>query len=315
MIELVIDQRRRNIGSFEVGRVLPFAKRRMVGPFIFFDHMGPVDLPRGLAREADVLPHPHIGLSSVTYLFAGEIIHRDSTGVEQAIRPGQVNWMIAGSGITHSERFEQARREGAPMHAIQTWVALPDGEEETAPAFAHYEGYDLPVHRDGGVWLRLLAGEAFGLRAAVKTHSPLFYAHVELELGARIALPREHAERAAYVVSGAVETNGRLIAATQMAVFGGGVEAVVEAASPSVLMLLGGAPVGERFIEWNLVSSSRDAHRPGKGGLAGGANEAARSGQCGVHPAAARSADERAGKKINRKFWQIASAHRWGYHL
>ena len=134
MIELVIDQRRRNIGSFEVGRVLPFAKRRMVGPFIFFDHMGPVDLPRGLARDADVLPHPDIGLSSVTYLFAGEIIHRDCTGVEQAIRPGQVNWMIAGSGITHSERFEQARREGAPMHAIQSWVALPGGEEETAPA-------------------------------------------------------------------------------------------------------------------------------------------------------------------------------------
>ena len=258
MIELVIDQRRRNIGSFEVGRVLPFAKRRMVGPFMFFDHLGPVDLPRGLAREADILPHPHIGLSTVTYLFAGEIIHRDSTGVEQAIRPGQVNWMIAGSGITHSERFEQARREGAPMHAIQSWVALPDGEEETTPAFAHHEGYDLPVHRDGGVWLRLLAGEAFGLRAAVKTHSPLFYAHVELEFGARIALPREHAERATYVVSGAVEANGRLIAATQMAVFGGGAEAVVEAASPSVLMLLGGAPVGERFMEWNFVSSSRE---------------------------------------------------------
>jgi redox-sensitive bicupin YhaK (pirin superfamily) len=191
MIELVIEQRRRNIGSFEVGRVLPFAKRRMVGPFVFFDHMGPVDLPRGLAREADILPHPHIGLSTVTYLFAGEIIHRDSTGVEQAIRPGQVNWMIAGSGITHSERFEQARREGAPLHA-------------------------------------------------------------------RIALPPEHAERAAFVVSGAVEANGRLIASTQMAVFGGGAEAVVEAASPSVLMLLGGAPVGERFIEWNFVSSSRE---------------------------------------------------------
>jgi redox-sensitive bicupin YhaK (pirin superfamily) len=178
--------------------------------------------------------------------------------VEQAIRPGQVNWMIAGSGITHSERFEQARREGAPMHAIQSWVALPDGEEETTPAFAHHEGYDLPVHRDGGVWLRLLAGEAFGLRAAVKTHSPLFYVHVELEPGARIALPPEHAERAAFVVSGAVEASGRLIAATQMAVFGGGAEAVVEAASPSVLMLLGGAPVGERFMEWNFVSSSRE---------------------------------------------------------
>src|SRR5262249_39498539 len=139
MIESIIDQRRRSIGTFQVGRVLPFTRRRMVGPFIFFDHMGPVDLPRGLARSADVLPHPHIGLSTVTYLFAGEIMHRDSTGVEQGIRPGEMNWMIAGSGITHSERFERARREGGPIHAIQSWVALPNGEEETAPAFAHHE--------------------------------------------------------------------------------------------------------------------------------------------------------------------------------
>jgi redox-sensitive bicupin YhaK (pirin superfamily) len=258
MIELLIDQRRRNIGSFEVGRVLPSAKRRMVGPFIFFDHLGPVGLPKGLAREADVRPHPHIGLSTVTYLFAGEIMHRDSTGVEQAIRPGEMNWMIAGRGITHSERFERARREGGPMHAIQTWVALPNGDEETAPAFAHHERDDLPVHRDDGVWLRLLAGEAFGLRAAVKTHSPLFYAHVGLDPGARIALPRGYAERAVYVVSGAAEADGRAIAATQMAMFGGGAEAVVKATTPSVLMLLGGSPVGERFIEWNFVSSSKE---------------------------------------------------------
>jgi redox-sensitive bicupin YhaK (pirin superfamily) len=258
MVELIINQRRRSIGSFEVGRVLPFTRRRMVGPFIFFDHMGPVDLPKGLARSADVLPHPHIGLSTVTYLFAGEIMHRDSTGVEQAIRPRGMNWMIAGSGITHSERFEQARREGGPIHAIQSWVALPNGEEETAPAFAHHEGDDLPVHRDGGVWLRLLAGEAFGLRAAVKTHSPLFYLHVELEAGARIALPREHVERAVFLVSGGAGADGRAIAATQMAVFSNDAEAVVQATESSVLMLLGGAPVGERFIEWNFVSSSRE---------------------------------------------------------
>lgn len=258
MVELVIDQRRRDLGGFEVGRVLPFPKRRMVGPFIFFDHMGPADLPKGLPREADVRPHPHIGLSTVTYLFAGEIMHRDSTGVEQAIRPGEMNWMIAGSGITHSERFEKARREGAPMHGIQSWVALPDGEEETAPAFAHHEGDDLPVHSDGGVWLRLLAGEAFGLHAAVKTHSPLFYAHLALEPGKRISMPREHAERAAYLVSGAVEADGTAIKATQMAVFGSGAEATLRATMPSVLMLLGGAPVGERFIEWNFVSSSKE---------------------------------------------------------
>src|ERR1700688_1552384 len=133
MIEMVIDQRRRSIGSFEVGRVLPSAQRRMVGPFVFFDHMGPVDLPKGLPRDVDVRPHPHIGLSTVTYLFAGEIMHRDSLGSEQAIRPGEVNWMTAGRGITHSERFERARAIGAPIHGIQAWVALPREDEETRP--------------------------------------------------------------------------------------------------------------------------------------------------------------------------------------
>ncbi len=255
---MLIDQRRRNLGSFEVGRILPYVHRRMVGPFIFFDHLGPVDFPKGLAPEADVRPHPHIGLSTVTYLFAGEIMHRDSTGVEQAIRPGEVNWMIAGRGITHSERFEQARREGGPMHAIQAWVALPNAEEETAPAFAHHGSHELPLHHDEGVWLRLLAGEAFGLRSAVKTHSPLFYAHVALEPGARMVLPHEYAERAAYVVSGAATANGRNVAATQMIVFDGGAHTVLQAKAPSVLMLLGGEPVGQRFIEWNFVSSSKE---------------------------------------------------------
>ena len=258
MIELLLNQRPRRLGSFEVGRVLPAAKRRMIGPFIFFDHMGPVDLPRGLPRNADVLPHPHIGLSTVTYLFAGEIVHRDSVGMEQAIRPGEMNWMIAGSGITHSERFERARREGGPIHAIQSWVALPNGQEEAAPAFAHHEGNDLPVHRDGGVWLRLLAGEAFGLRASVKTHSPLFYLHVTLDRGARIALPREYEERAIFLVSGSVEVDDRAIAPTQMVVFSADADAAVQATTSSVLMLLGGAPIGERFIEWNFVSSSRE---------------------------------------------------------
>src|SRR5262249_48801743 len=155
---------------------------------------------------------PHIGLSTVTYLFEGEIMHRDSTGVEQAIRPGEVNWMIAGSGITHSERFEQARRDGGPMHAVQSWVALPNDDEETMPGFAHHGTEALPVHDERGVWLRLLAGEAFGLRSAVKTHSPLFYVHVALEPGARIELPREHGERAVYLVSGAVKADGQPIA-------------------------------------------------------------------------------------------------------
>jgi redox-sensitive bicupin YhaK (pirin superfamily) len=258
LIDLILDQRSRSLGAFEVGRVLPAAKRRMIGPFIFFDHMGPVDLPQGLPRSADVLPHPHIGLSTVTYLFAGEIVHRDSVGMEQSIRPGEMNWMIAGSGITHSERFEQARREGGPIHAIQSWVALPNGHEEIDPAFAHHEENDLPVHRDGGVWLRLLAGEAFGLRAAVKTHSPLFYLHVALDSGARVALPYDYSERAIFVVSGRVEVDNRPVASTQMVVLRPRADAVVQATTPSVLMLLGGAPVGERFIEWNFVSSSRE---------------------------------------------------------
>jgi len=258
VIDLVLNQRRRDLGPFEVGRLLPAGKRRMVGPFIFFDHLGPVDLPPGLPRQADVLPHPHIGLATVTYLFAGEIVHRDSVGEEQAIRPGEVNWMIAGSGITHSERFERARREGGPLHAIQSWVALPDGEEETAPSFAHHEAGDLPVHHEAGVRLRLLAGEAFGLRAAVKTHSPLFYIHTTLDQGARIALPREHSERAIFLVSGEVEADGQAIAPTQMAVFGRDTDVVIKATTASVLMMLGGAPVGRRFIEWNFVSSSRE---------------------------------------------------------
>src|SRR4030095_13319496 len=236
MIDLVIDQRRRNLGGFEVGRVLPFAKHRMVGPFIFFDHLGPVELPKGLPREADVRPHPHIGLSTVTYLFAGEIVHRDSIGIEQKILPGEMNWMVAGRGITHSERFEQARREGGPLHGIQSWVALPDSDEETAPAFYHHASESLPVHQDGGLWLRLLAGEAFGLHAAVKTHSPLFYAHVVLDRGARIALPQEYPERAAYLISGAVDVDGSSIEATQMAVISAGASGLVHAAVPSVLM-------------------------------------------------------------------------------
>jgi hypothetical protein len=254
----LIDQRRRSLGGFEVGRVLPHAHRHMVGPFIFFDHLGPVELPKGLAREADVRPHPHIGLSTVTYLFAGEIMHRDSTGIEQAIRPGEVNWMTAGRGITHSERFERARREGGPMHAIQSWVALPDREEETAPVFAHHAAGDLPLQQQGGVWLRLLAGTAYGLRSEVKTHSPLFYLHIALEPAARIDLPREYPERAAYLVSGGVRVDGQTVEPGHMIIFERNAPAVIEAISPSVLMLLGGEPVGQRFIEWNFVSSSRE---------------------------------------------------------
>jgi redox-sensitive bicupin YhaK (pirin superfamily) len=258
MSGVVIRQRRRNLGGFEVGRVLPYASRHMVGPFIFFDHLGPVDFPKGLSREADVRPHPHIGLSTVTYLFAGEIMHRDSLGNEQPIRPAEVNWMTAGRGITHSERFERARREGGPIHAIQAWVALPEREEESAPAFGHHAGDDLPLHEEDGAQLRLLAGRAFGLASAVKTHSPLFYVHAALRPGARVELPAQYPERAAYLVSGAVSIAEQEVAPTEMIAFDGRGTLVLQAHAPSTVMLLGGEPVGPRFIEWNFVSFSKE---------------------------------------------------------
>lgn len=258
MLEHVIDQRRRDLGGFEVGRILPYAKKHMVGPFIFFDHFGPTEFPPGIPRSVDVRPHPHIGLSTVSYLFEGEIMHRDSLGVEQAIRPGEVNWMTAGKGITHSERFERARAEGGPMHGIQAWVALPERDEETDPAFAHYGVEALQEARDGGVWMRIIAGEAFGLKAAVKTHSPMFYAHLALDAGARVAMPTTYEERAVYIALGSVEADGRVYNAGQMLVFAPRADAVIRAHTASTLLAIGGDPLGERFIEWNFVSSSKE---------------------------------------------------------
>jgi hypothetical protein len=253
----VIDQRRRDLGGFEVGRVLPFTRRHMVGPFIFFDHIGPKHFSPGFPRTVDVRPHPHIGLATVTYLFAGEIMHRDSVGVVQAIQPDEVNWMIAGRGITHSERFEKARAEGGALHGIQAWVALPNEHEETDPSFAHYGSDALPVHEEAGLRTRLLAGQAFGLEAAVKTHSPLFYAHWELESGTPTALPPEYSERAVYIAAGEVEARGQAFGAGKMLVFDKGEDTTIRASARSTVLALGGEPVGERFIEWNFVSSSR----------------------------------------------------------
>jgi redox-sensitive bicupin YhaK (pirin superfamily) len=253
----IIDQRRRDLGGFEVGRVLPYPRRHMVGPFIFFDHIGPVTFAPGIPKSVDVRPHPHIGLATVTYLFAGEIMHRDSVGAQQAIQPNEVNWMIAGRGITHSERFEKARLSGGPMHGIQAWIALPAEHEETDPSFAHFGGDALPVHEDGGASTRLLAGAAFGLRSGVATHSPLFYAHWQLEPGARVALPDEYSERAVYIAAGEVQAQGRHFAAGKMLVFDKGEDTTLTALQRSTLMALGGEPVGERFIEWNFVSSSK----------------------------------------------------------
>jgi redox-sensitive bicupin YhaK (pirin superfamily) len=258
VIDLVIDARRRDLGGFEVGRVLPYPRRRMVGPFVFFDHMGPIDFAPGFPRSVDVRPHPHIGLSTVTYLFEGEITHRDSVGSEIAIVPGEMNWMTAGRGITHSERFDRLRAEGGAMHGIQAWVALPAADEETDPAFAHHGPADLPTYEGGGLWARLIAGEAFGAKANVKTHSPMFYVHWRLGAGAKAQLGAEYSERAAYVVAGEVEVDGQTLSQGQMAVFSGREAAVFTARTAAIVMLLGGEPIGERFIEWNFVSSSKE---------------------------------------------------------
>ncbi|MGE3475737.1 MAG: pirin family protein [Rhodospirillaceae bacterium] len=257
MIDLVIEQRRKSLGGFEVGRVLPFAKRRMVGPFVFFDHMGPIDLAPGIPRTVDVRPHPHIGISTVTYLFSGEIMHRDSVGSEESIRPGEVNWMTAGRGITHSERFEKARAEGDHLHGIQAWVALPAEHEEAAPGFSHHAGADLPGWNEGGVRGRLIAGKAYGLTAGVKTHSPLFYAHLDMEAGAKGEVPEGHRERALYVAAGEIEMSGRTFTAGQMLVLTKDAPGFT-AKTPATVLLLGGEPLGERFLYWNFVSSSKE---------------------------------------------------------
>jgi redox-sensitive bicupin YhaK (pirin superfamily) len=256
MIELIIEQRRRDLGSFEVGRVLPFAQRRMVGPYIFFDRMGPKQIAPGLPREADVRPHPHIGLSTITYLFDGEIMHRDSLGSEQAVRPGEVNWMTAGRGITHSERFEKLRAQGGPLDGIQAWVALPDGREEMDPGFWHYANHDLPVFDDDGVIGRLIAGSLAGVQSPVKVDSPQFYVHWQLRAGARVSLPAEYPERAVYVASGDVEIDGKRVDTGNMAVLAPGKAATITTGSGAVVMALGGEPVGPRYIDWNFVSSS-----------------------------------------------------------
>ncbi len=257
MIDLVIEQRRKSLGGFEVGRVLPFAKRRMVGPFVFFDHMGPIDLAPGIPRSVDVRPHPHIGLATVTYLFSGEIMHRDSVGSEAPIRAGEVNWMTAGRGITHSERFEKARAEGDHLHGIQAWVALPTEDEETDPGFSHHEGADLPTWAERGVRGRLIAGNAYGLSAGVKTHSPLFYAHLDMDAGAVGEIPGGHAERALYVADGEIELAGQSFRAGQMLVLTKDASRFT-AKTPSTVMTLGGAPLGERLLYWNFVSSSKE---------------------------------------------------------
>lgn len=260
MPDIIIEARKASIApGMEVRRILPFRRRRMVGPFIFMDHAGPVTVGSENVSGMDVLPHPHIGLSTVSYLFGGQVTHRDSLGVEQVIRPGEVNWMTAGKGIAHSERFEDpAALAGGELEMIQTWVALPEKDEEANPTFENYKPESLPVFSDKGVWMRLIAGNAFGLRNNVKTLSPMFYLHVILEAGAAFGLPEGYSERALYVAKGSVELSGHTYAPGQMLVFNKNDNPLLRSKEPSTLMLLGGEPLGERFIWWNFVSSRKE---------------------------------------------------------
>jgi redox-sensitive bicupin YhaK (pirin superfamily) len=260
MLDIVIEAREAAISaSMKVKRILPFRLRRMVGPFIFMDHAGPIkDLPSN-PSSLDVLPHPHIGLSTISYLFGGQVTHRDSLGVQQIIRPGEVNWMTAGKGIAHSERFEDpSALKGGELEMIQTWVALPEKDEETAPSFNNYTPDKLPIFTDTGIWMRLIAGNAYGLCNDVKTNSPLFYMHVILKQGARIGLPKEHTERGFYIAHGIVEVAGNSYHEGQMLVFNKGADPLILAKENATLMLLGGEPLGERFIWWNFVSSRKE---------------------------------------------------------
>ena len=229
MPDLVIEARSAAISkAVKVKRILPFRLRRMVGPFIFMDHAGPITEIPAQPSTLDVLPHPHIGLSTVSYLFGGQVTHRDSLGVEQIIRPGEVNWMTAGSGIAHSERFEDPSALTGGLEMIQTWVALPEKDEEAAPSFNNYTPNQLPIFTDKGIWMRLIAGNAYGLNNNVRTNSPLFYLHVVLQQGARFALPREHSERGFYIVKGSIEVSGITYGQGKMLVF-------TKASDPSII--------------------------------------------------------------------------------
>jgi redox-sensitive bicupin YhaK (pirin superfamily) len=253
----VIDARARELGGIAVRRVLPSAARRMVGPFTFLDEMSQPSFAAGAGL--DVPPHPHIGLATVTYLFEGEIVHRDSLGSQQTIRPGDINWMTAGRGIVHSERTAADRRQaGSRLRGLQIWVALPLAHEEAEPSFHHYPGARLPEHELDGVRLRILAGSAFGLTSPVETLSSLFYVDAVMAPGTVLAVPGEHDERALYVIDGAVACSTERTEAGRMLVFVPGASVTLRADSPARVVLLGGALLdGPRHIYWNFVSSSK----------------------------------------------------------
>jgi redox-sensitive bicupin YhaK (pirin superfamily) len=255
---LVIDPRPRDLGGFTVRRVLPAAGNRMVGPFIFLDHMGPVAMEPGSGM--DVRPHPHIALATVTYLFEGEIIHRDTLGNQLAIHPGDVNWMLAGRGIAHSERSAPGERARGPrLHGIQSWVALPTAREEDPPTFVHHPASTLPSLKREGAELTVIAGTAYGAESPVGVLSPTLYVDARLQPGARLAVDATHPQRAVHVVDGWIQIGARRLCSGQMAVLAPGADVVLDADGPSRVMLVGGAPLdGERHIWWNFVSSSKE---------------------------------------------------------
>jgi redox-sensitive bicupin YhaK (pirin superfamily) len=257
-IEQVIVPRSVDLGGFQVHRALPSARSRMVGPFIFFDHFGPAVFKAG--DGVDVRPHPHIGLATVTYLFDGEIVHRDSLGTAMPIRPGAVNWMTAGRGIVHSERTAADHRDGGePLHGLQLWVALPTTEEETAPAFVHTAAADIPQLRDNGTTLRVVAGSLHGLRSPVTTLWDTLFAELRLAAGTTWPLDATHEERAVYVISGEIDIGGDRHGPNRLLVLKPGDRLVVQAVSDAHFVVVGGAAMdGPRHIWWNFVSSRKD---------------------------------------------------------
>ena len=258
-IETLIVPRSRDLGGFEVRRALPAPKRQMVGPFIFFDQAGPAEFLTG--QGVDVRPHPHTGLGTVTYLFRGDFHHRDSTGADQIIRPGELNWMVAGRGVSHSERTSAAARSGPnSLFGIQTWLALPDRDEDMEPMFEHHGRDALPMIEDAGLSVRLVLGEAWGARAPARMFSETFYADAKLDPGRRLPLPDDHEDRGIYIVEGSIRVAGQAFEAGRMMVFRPGDRITVEAGERGArLMLLGGATLpGPRYIWWNFVASSRE---------------------------------------------------------
>jgi redox-sensitive bicupin YhaK (pirin superfamily) len=257
-IDLVLIPRSVDVGHFAVRRALPHARRRMVGPFIFFDHFGPAEFHSG--QGIDVRPHPHIGLATVTYLFDGEIMHRDSLGTAAAIRPGEVNWMTAGRGIVHSERTApEHRRDGEPIHGLQCWVALPAAQEERAPGFSHHDSAELPRLQENGRTVRVVAGEIYGVRSPVETLWETLFADVALTAGSKLPFDAIMEERAAYLVSGEVEIAGEHFSAGRLLIFRPGDAITLVATSDAHLVLLGGAAMdGPRHIWWNFVSSRKE---------------------------------------------------------